>query len=142
MRSPTAMGLLALGASLLCSCSDDRRVVAAPGSQPGDPTRGFAIAWRLVDVSEASPLTAPALACADAQVAQIQLAAHNGDTSQDFSFSYACDAGRANTPDVTIGNYTIAVDALDAGGASRSRASWPFDNSGGNDLGLVVFRVS
>ena len=140
MRSRSAMVLLAMCVSL-CSCSNDR-VASVPASQPGDPTRGFTITWRLVDAAQVDPQAAPALTCSDAQVSQISLAAHNGDTGQDFHWSFACEAGQASTPDVTIGSYAISVDALDAGGVALSRASWTFDNSGGHDLGVVVFRVS
>ena len=82
------------------------------------------------------------MACADAAVTVIRLAATNADTNQDFTFIFPCDAGQAVTPGVTVGSYAISVDALDAAGGARATAQWMFDNRDSSDLKLVIFPVS
>src|SRR5207302_3918639 len=98
--------------------------------------------WKLVDASAADPLTAPALACADAHVASVRLGAHNSDTGEDFFWVFPCDPETAVSPDVTVGTYTITVDALDAAGTSKSHDSWQVYNVSGTDLGLVIFALN
>ena len=141
MRSLIATALVATCATL-CSCSDDRRVGSGPAGKAGDPTGGFSLRWRLVDAAQADPGSAPAIACADGHVTQIRLGAHNQDTSEDFTWTFPCQDGKAVSPNVTIGTYTISIDALDDGGSPRASDQWPFDNRDSGDLGLEIFPVS
>src|SRR5262245_30154236 len=141
MGSTTGAALIAT-CLILCSCSEDRRVASGSTKQPGDPTAGFTLKWRLVDAAAVDPTRAPPIACAAAQITQVRLAAHNRDTNEDFAWTFSCDAGQGVSPNVTVGTYTISVDALDAGGGARSTDTWPFDNTDGGNLGLVIFPVS
>ena len=114
----------------------------SPGPAPGDAASGFSLAWKLVDGRlTGDPLVLPAMACADGHIANVRLGALNQDTAQQWSWTFGCEAGSGLTPDVTLGHYTIAVDALDASGVSKSRDSWSFDNEPTGNLGLVIFQV-
>ncbi|HJZ86968.1 MAG TPA: hypothetical protein VKN99_17470 [Polyangia bacterium] len=146
MRALGAIGVLALCMGAGCFRDDGYPYHGGYGGYggplPGDPTAGFTMTWKLVDSKQpGDPVAAPAVHCADAHVANIRLDALNSDTSQRYTWSFACDAGNAITPDVTVGKYTVTVDALDAQGVSKSRDSWVIDNTWTNDLGLVVFVV-
>ena len=132
---------MAVAIAGLCGCYGDHHYGRGPA--PGDRTDGFTLTWKLVDAAQTGdPQARPALTCDAASVASVRIDLLNNDTLERFVWTFECTVGNAITPEVTFGNYTVTVDALDAMSVSRSRDSWDTSNFGSNDLGLVIFEVN
>ncbi len=113
----------------------------------GSSPNSFTFSWKLVDISQADPVTAPALSCAAANVGTIRLVlSAQGNPAQPITVDFPCGSvtgqGQETTAPESPDNYTIQALALSPAGQSASQLSFTADNSSGpTDLGLIIFQI-
>jgi hypothetical protein len=126
---------------------EDRHHYYEPAPSRGETStgtaEGFQLSWKLVDaqVAGADPTYAPAMSCATAGIAEVQVDLVDVDTADHFTWQFPCETDAGVTPAVPLGRYDVTVDALDPSGAPRSHDGWRTDNYYTSDLGLVVFVI-
>ena len=111
--------------------------LATAGCGPSETTATAYLTWQIVDKKEPDPSTAPALPCAQKNVAVIRLQLTPGAGSFDFP----CTSMAAESQTVSSGIYTIQAVALNPTYQVVAQTTFQQRLFGRTSLGHIVFQV-